>query len=158
MVQTPNLGTDAKQGGQDASTPKSYDPPALIDGRKVREIRTRLGLSQAELASKAGLPYPNYISRIETGKHVSTCAHKRIHETCDLLNGREARRLKWDYRQNLAGQLPTSPATGRYLKAMEDRIWSLFDQGRFKDADILLEFLPDVLATTLLDEYFWDDE
>ena len=46
------------------------------------------------------------------------------------------------------------PARAELQRIMLDRAWALLEMGECEAADALLEFVPEKLATALLDEYF----
>lgn len=54
----------------------------------------------------------------------------------------------------LFGELPPSIATDLFKQAMLDRAWHLLDAGQGEACDALLEFVPEIDATRLLDKYF----
>ena len=56
---------DSKSGG--ALRPRSADAPRVAFGRRVRDLRRRLGLTQQELAHRAGMHW-TYLSGIERGR------------------------------------------------------------------------------------------
>ena len=54
--------------------------------------------------------------------------------------------------------LPACPEVEEFKKIVWARITELYDEFKFAEGDVLLEFLPQTEAKALLDEYFGDDE
>lgn len=70
----------------------------------------------------------------------------------------EADRLRVESYETIMSSIPWSQGKVNLLRAMEERIWSLFNECRFKEGDAILEFLPRDDAQRLLTEYFDDDD
>ena len=58
---------------EEAAARKRLDAYRLKVGKRIRERRNKLHLTQEELAEKAGIPQ-SHVSRLETGMHAATFA------------------------------------------------------------------------------------
>lgn len=81
-----------------------------------------------------------------------TKAQRAAHEAAfNAWAAAEADRMRL---QRAAFAANLGPARAELQRLMLDRAWALLDMGECEAADALLEFVPEKLATALLDEYF----
>lgn len=126
---------------------------------RLSERRQRLGLTQAVLAKRADV-HPSQVSQAET-KGAPQWAVKRLRRALvvEEMRFRDARQNEWRIaRQRLLLRL-LGPETAKeaLIAALLDRAWRLLDCGETEAADALLEFVPEQLASELLDEFFFED-
>lgn len=122
----------------------------------IKQRRLALGLTQAQLAGFAGLPYSTTVSNAEHGRSCSPAHRAMIAEALD----RQERILRGDpeidARRKFLAAIPPSPELDAFVTALVDRAWHLLDGGEAQvfAADALLEFLPADASKAVLDAFF----
>jgi len=125
--------------------------------RSLRERRERLELSQARIAEKANLKASD-VSIAETGKDNAGWRTRRLRRALiaeELLQRKlrhETSRI--DRQRAVWNDIPDCPGKERLIELMGDVVWRLLDGAQVEEADLILEMMPEPIATKLLDDFF----
>jgi transcriptional regulator with XRE-family HTH domain len=129
----------------------------------LRERRLALGWSQYVLADRAGVSQSS-VSCVERGRYDRVLRPVRIalaREERTVGRGNRWRKppapinnsqADWNRRQALADALPHGAAQEAYFDEMASRVWELWEETKFEEADILIAFVPPARAAFLLKE------
>lgn len=133
---------------------------------RLRKRRGALGLTQSQIGRSVGL-HQTSVSVVERGGGDASLVRKvrRAIVLAERAAGLAGRRPRLDPPPNdptkvtraLAGKIPASKEADALFDAMANRIWALWDGGKFEEGDFILEFLPEPMVDQLLEEFFgWE--
>lgn len=119
---------------------------------RLRARRERLGLTQDQVAERAGLRWPSQVSHAERSKSAPWPVLKAIRAVllnaeCERHEERKRAREERE-RRALGAQIPEH-VRAAMLQRAHDLLWD----GNTDGCDALLEFLPEVEVTEMLDAW-----
>ena len=122
----------------------------LYAGAKLRETRTRLGLTQRAFAEKLGVPLP-YLNQMENNNRpVSTgvvlaLAQEFGFDVTELSSG-DAERMVTDMREALADPIFAAEGAPPLVRVDGELVFSKSEQGRFPESKELKQRIRDCVA------------